>query len=115
MKKRNYTLTTALTAALCCLICLLNGCTRDNDIDIPQTSVNTMGATTVQPGETITLTGDNMHLISKVYFGDVTTLDIKTPQADRDHQSLTVYGSVRRDKSCFPCCTLQLRSSSRCV
>ena len=40
MKKRNYTLTTALTAALCCLICLLNGCTRDNDIDIPQTSVN---------------------------------------------------------------------------
>ena len=91
MKKRNYTLTTALTAALCCLICLLNGCTRDNDIDIPQTSVNTMGATTVQPGETITLTGDNMHLISKVYFGDVTTLDIKTPQADRDHQSLTVY------------------------
>lgn len=38
MKKRNYTLTTALTAALCCLICLLNGCTRDNDIDIPQTS-----------------------------------------------------------------------------
>ena len=82
MKKRNYTLTTALTAALCCLICLLNGCTRDNDIDIPQTSVNTMGATTVQPGETITLTGDNMHLISKVYFGDVTTLDIKTPQAD---------------------------------
>ena len=71
MKKRNYTLTTALTAALCCLICLLNGCTRDNDIDIPQTSVNTMGATTVQPGETITLTGDNMHLISKVYFGEI--------------------------------------------
>ena len=35
MKKRNYTLTTALTAALCCLICLLNGCTRDNDIDSP--------------------------------------------------------------------------------
>ena len=91
MKKRNYTLTTALTAAFCCLICLLNGCTRDNDIDIPQTSIHTMGATTVQPGETITLTGDNMHLISKVYFGDVTTLDIKTPQADRDHQSLTVY------------------------
>ena len=91
MKKRNYTLTTALTAALCCLICLLNGCTRDNDIDIPQTSVNTMGATTVQPGETITLTGDNMH------------------------HGLRTYGSVRRDKSCFPCCTLQLRSSSRCV
>lgn len=91
MKKRNYTLTTALTAALCCLICLLNGCTRDNDIDIPQTSINTMGATTVQPGETITLTGANMHLISKVYFGDATTIDIKTPQAERDHQSLTVY------------------------
>lgn len=35
MKKRNYTLTTALTAALCCLICLLNGCTRDNDIALP--------------------------------------------------------------------------------
>ena len=48
MKKRNYTLTTALTAALCCLICLLNGCTRDNDIDIPQTSVNTNRAKTVQ-------------------------------------------------------------------
>lgn len=91
MKKRNYTLTTALTAALCCLICLLNGCTRDNDIDIPQTSINTIGATTVQPGETITLTGANMHLISKVYFGDATTIDIKTPQAERDHQSLTVY------------------------
>lgn len=91
MKKRNYTLTTALTAALCCLICLLNGCTRDNDIDIPQTSINTMGATTVQPGEIITLTGANMHLISKVYFGDATTIDVKTPQAERDHQSLTVY------------------------
>lgn len=91
MKRRNNTLTTALTAALCCLICLLNGCTRDNDIDIPQTSVNTMEATTVQPGETITLTGENMHLISKVYFGDATTIDIKTPQAERDHQSLTVY------------------------
>lgn len=91
MKKRNYTLTTALTAALCCLICLLNGCTRDNDIDIPQTSINTIGATTVQPGETITLTGANMHLISKVYFGDATTIDIKTPQAERNHQSLTVY------------------------
>lgn len=91
MKKRNYTLTTALTVVLCCLICLLNGCTRDNDIDIPQTSINTMGATTVQPGETITLTGANMHLISKVYFGDATTIDIKTPQAERDHQSLTVY------------------------
>ena len=24
-----------MTAALCCLICLLNGCTRDNDIDSP--------------------------------------------------------------------------------
>lgn len=87
--KRNNTLTTALTAALCCLTCLLTGCTRDNDITIPQTSVQKLEATTVQPGETITLTGENMHLISKVYFGDETTLDIKTPQADRDHESLT--------------------------
>ncbi len=94
MKKKNYTLTTALTAALCCLICLLNGCTRDNDIDIPQTSVNIMEATTVQPGETITLTGTNMHLISKVYFGDAATIDITTPQAERDHHSLTVYVPV---------------------
>ena len=70
---------------------LLSGCTRDNDIDIPQTSVNMMETTTVQPGEAITLTGENMHLISKVYFGNDITIDIKTPQTDRDHQSLTVY------------------------
>lgn len=87
--KRINTLTTALTAALCCLICLLTGCTRDNDIDIPQTSVHTMDATTVQPGENMTLTGQNMHLISKVYFG-TQEVKIETPQASREQQSLTV-------------------------
>ncbi|MDC7138319.1 IPT/TIG domain-containing protein [Bacteroides zhangwenhongii] len=90
MKKRNYIATITLTVTLC-LTYLLSGCTRDNDIDIPQTSVNMMEATTVQPGEAITLTGENMHLISKVYFGNDITIDIKTPQTDRDHQSLTVY------------------------
>ncbi len=90
MKKRNYIATITLTVTIC-LTCLLSGCTRDNDIDIPQTSVNMMEATTVQPGEAITLTGENMHLISKVYFGNDITIDIKTPQTDRDHQSLTVY------------------------
>lgn len=90
MKKRNYIATITLTVTLC-LTYLLSGCTRDNDIDIPQTSVNMMEATTVQPGEAITLTGKNMHLISKVYFGNDITIDIKTPQTDRDHQSLTVY------------------------
>lgn len=104
MKKRNYTLTTALTAALCCLICLLNGCTRDNDIDIPQTSVNTMGATTVQPGETITLTGDNMHLISKVYFGDVTTLDIKHRRqiVTINHSRFTYLRKCSKRQKLFP-------------
>ena len=90
MKKRNYIATITLTVTLC-LTYLLSGCTRDNDIDIPQTSVNMMEATTVQPGEAITLTGENMHLISKVYFGNDITIDIKKPQTDRDHQSLTVY------------------------
>lgn len=90
MKKRNYIATITLTVTLC-LTYLLSGCTRDNDIDIPQTSVNMMETTTVQPGEAITLTGENMHLISKVYFGNDITIDIKTPQTDRDHQSLTVY------------------------
>lgn len=90
MKKRNYIATITLTVTLC-LTYLLSGCTRDNDIDIPQTSVNMMEATTVQLGEAITLTGENMHLISKVYFGNDITIDIKTPQTDRDHQSLTVY------------------------
>ena len=90
MKTRNYIATITLTVTLC-LTYLLSGCTRDNDIDIPQTSVNMMEATTVQPGEAITLTGENMHLISKVYFGNDITIDIKTPQTDRDHQSLTVY------------------------
>lgn len=90
MKKRNYIATITLTVTLC-LTYLSSGCTRDNDIDIPQTSVNMMEATTVQPGEAITLTGENMHLISKVYFGNDITIDIKTPQTDRDHQSLTVY------------------------
>lgn len=90
MKKRNYIATITLTVTLC-LTYLLSGCTRDNDIDIPQTSVNMMETTTVQPGEAITLTGENMHLISKVYFGNNITIDIKTPQTDRDHQSLTVY------------------------
>ncbi len=90
MKKRNYIAAITLTVTLC-LTYLLSGCTRDNDIDIPQTSVNMMETTTVQPGEAITLTGENMHLISKVYFGNDITIDIKTPQTDRDHQSLTVY------------------------
>ena len=90
MKKRNYIATITLTVTLC-LTYLLSGCTRDNDIDIPQTSINMMETTTVQPGEAITLTGENMHLISKVYFGNDITIDIKTPQTDRDHQSLTVY------------------------
>lgn len=46
MKKRNYIATITLTVTLC-LTYLLSGCTRDNDIDIPQTSVNMMEATTV--------------------------------------------------------------------
>ena len=90
MKKRNYIATITLTVTLC-LTYLLSGCTRDNDIDIPQTSVNMMETTTVQPGDALTLTGENMHLISKVYFGNDITLDIKTPHPDRDNQPLTVY------------------------
>lgn len=40
--KRQYKFT-ALSAVLFCLIGLLYGCTRDNEIIIPETSVNPTG------------------------------------------------------------------------
>ena len=90
MKKRNYIATITLTVTLC-LTYLLSGSCREYVIDLALTSVYMMETSSVQPGEAITLTGENMHLISKVYFGNDITIDIKTPQTDRDHQSLTVY------------------------
>lgn len=64
--KRQYKFT-ALSAVLFCLIGLLYGCTRDNEIIIPETSVNPLATDySVAIGDEVTFTGQNMHLISKV-------------------------------------------------
>ena len=63
--KRQYKFT-ALSAVLFCLIGLLYGCTRDNEIIIPETSVNPPATDySVAIGDEVTFTGQNMHLISK--------------------------------------------------
>lgn len=87
--KRQYKFTT-LSAVLFCLIGLLQGCTRDNEIIIPETSVNpTATDFSVAIGDEVTFTGQNMHLISKVAF-DNQVVNIITEPTERSQTSLTV-------------------------
>lgn len=87
--KRQYKLT-VLTAVLFCLVSLLNGCTRDNEILIPETSIDQSPADySATIGEEVTFTGKNMHLISKIAFDDQ-TVNVTTLPADRSQTSLTV-------------------------
>lgn len=81
---------TVLTAVLFCLAGLLNGCTRDNDILIPETSIDQSPADySATIGDEVTFTGKNMHLISKIAFDDQ-TVNVTTLPADRSETSLTV-------------------------
>lgn len=87
--KRLYKFT-ALSAAMCCLIGVLYGCTRDNEIIIPETSVNPSATNySVAIGDEVTFNGQNMHLISKVAF-DNQMIDITTEPSERSQTSLTV-------------------------
>ncbi|NDV65252.1 hypothetical protein D0T60_08345 [Bacteroides sp. 224] len=71
------------------LVLIFSACTRDNDIDIPQTSVNKITETTVTVGDEITFTGSNIHLITKVTFGEAKA-EVNLELAKRDKHSLTV-------------------------
>lgn len=84
--KQKYSL---LLTMLYSLVLVFSACTRDNDIDIPQTSVNKITETTVNVGDEMTFTGSNMHLITKVTFGE-TEAEVNLELAKRDKHSLTV-------------------------
>ena len=87
--KRQYKFT-ALSAVLFCLIGLLYGCTRDNEIIIPETSVNPLATDySVAIGDEVTFTGQNMHLISKVAF-DNQVVNITTEPSNRSQTTLIV-------------------------
>ena len=82
--KRQYKFT-ALSAVLFCLIGLLYGCTRDNEIIIPETSVNPLATDySVAIGDEVTFTGQNMHLISKVAFDN--QVDRKSTRLNSSHK-----------------------------
>lgn len=76
-------------AALCCLMCALTACSRDNDIVIPQSSVDRVNITSVTVGDQMLFTGTNMHLITKVTFGTVEA-EVNTNLGTRDKNQLTV-------------------------
>lgn len=99
MKKHHKLI--AQFAIFCSLLFILSSCSRDNDIVIPQTSVNPFTLSTVNSGEEITFTGSNMHLITKVTFeyqgvveGKESLIVVEAPvslQLDkRDREALTV-------------------------
>lgn len=79
----------ALTAFMCCVICLLSGCNSEDEVVIPHTSIHPIAAAQATIGDEITLTGQNMHLIGKINFGEV-VVPVETLPANRDHNSLTV-------------------------
>lgn len=78
-----------LTAFMCCMICLLSGCNSEDEVVIPLTTIHPIASATATIGDEITLTGQNMHLIGKINFGEV-VVPVETLPADRDHSSLTV-------------------------
>ncbi|MCD7899025.1 MAG: hypothetical protein LUH22_03880 [Bacteroides sp.] len=84
--KQNYRLQFIL---VCCLTMIFSSCTRDNDIDIPQTSVNQITETSVTVGDEMTFTGTNMHLITKVTFGEIEA-EVDPDLAKRDRHTLKV-------------------------
>lgn len=87
MKKLNRFMTSV--AALCAMLIVVTACERDNDIDIPQTSVNRITETSVTVGDEMTFTGTNMHLITKVLFGEVEAV-VDPNLGKRDRNQLTV-------------------------
>jgi len=87
MKRINKYFTTI--ALLSCILIIGAACERDNDIVIPQTRVDKVSETSVTVGDEMTFTGTNMHLITKVLFGEVEApLDLDL--AKRDRNKLTV-------------------------
>lgn len=89
MKKLNRLMTSV--AALCAMLIVVTACDRDNDIDIPQTSVNRVTETSVTVGDEMTFTGTNMHLITKVLFGEVeAVVDPNLGKRDRNQLTVTV-------------------------
>ena len=67
----------------------LGGCKEDTSIDIPQTKVKSISATQAEIGTEITITGENINLISKLTFGTVDAV-LSSNLASRDKYSLTV-------------------------
>lgn len=87
MKKLNKLFATV--ASLCYLLIVAAACERDNDIVIPQTQVNNIAETSVTVGDEMTFTGTNMHLITKVLFGEVEA-EVGLDLSVRDRNKLTV-------------------------
>jgi hypothetical protein len=78
-------------ALLCSCLCIFISCSRDNDIDIPEASVNSLNVTSVTVGDELKITGDNIHLITKVTFGGVETpVDPDLGKRDRNNLTVTV-------------------------
>lgn len=92
MKKKLYT-------ALSLLLLLAGtGCERDNDIDIPEAGNFRVVEESACIGDIITVTGENMHLVTKFRFGSTDTKVITLP-ADRSREKLfvTVPSCVKED------------------
>lgn len=87
MKKLNKLVATIVVC--CYLLTVMVACERDNDIVIPQTQVDAITETSVTVGDEMTFTGTNMHLITKVLFGEVEAM-VDTELAKRDRNKLTV-------------------------
>lgn len=85
MKKNKF-----IYAILSLLLVMGVGCSRDNDIVIPQTKVNKLDAQTVNIGDSITLTGENIHLITRVLFGEVEAENINLNLGERNRNQLKV-------------------------
>lgn len=87
MKKQDSK--TGLSLMLLCLILTAAGCGYDNDIVIPQTSIDPVSLTEVTVGDEIRLTGKNMHLITHVTFGE-TEAEVNLNLGERDRNELVV-------------------------
>lgn len=74
---------------MCCLMWALTGCSRDNDIVIPQASVDRVNINSVTVGDEMVFTGTNMHLITKMTFGTVEA-EMNVNLGSRDRNMLKV-------------------------
>lgn len=66
------------------------GCVRDNEIIIPQTDVNKLPNQRTAAGDTLLITGKNIHLITKILFGKIEGPNLNTDLGTRDKNKLEI-------------------------